>query len=154
MENFCRLAGEKNRSMKDAFAMFRDGDVRYYLSDTSDYQLMYEVMPGQFRVVPLGLEKYQVRFDHLWSVNKSSGSAKKKAAQWMLYYMLSDPAQSALGVRSLEGVPLSEYIRDEVFFDVYNGDLLQIQNHIPKVNPQGSEWIQENQEYKKKWEDR
>ncbi len=154
VENFYQLAKEKDRDMEDAFGMFRDGQVRYYLSDTADYQLMYEAMPGQFQVVPLGFDRYQARFDHLWSVNKSSGKAKKKAAQWLIFYMLSDRAQNALGVKSLEGVPLSETIRNNVFFEVYNGDLLQIQGHIPNVEPGGSDWIQKNLEYREKWENR
>ena len=68
--------------------------------------------------------------------------------------MLSDRAQNALGVKSLEGVPLSETIRNNVFFEVYNGDLLQIQGHIPNVEPGGSDWIQKNLEYREKWENR
>lgn len=155
VEQYSQLAQDNGWKMGDALELFTDGQVQYYLSDTGDYQLMYEKLPGQFQVAPMGFDQYQVRFDHLWSVSKSSGKSKKKAAQWLIHYMLTDRAQNALGVKSLEGLPLSAVIRDTVFFDVYNGDLLQIQSHIPNVAPAGgSQWIEEAQEYRKKWEDR
>lgn len=136
--------------MTDSYAMFRDGKVQYYLSDTSDYQMLTEDMPKQFQVVFPWDDSCFVRFDHLWSVNGGSSDDQKKAGQWLIYYMLSDSAQHILGIRNLEGIPLSENMCNS-FLEVYQGELSEVQQYLPKLEAGGTDWINKNNEYMKKW---
>lgn len=151
---FERLAGQGGITNDNAYIMFRDGKVEYYLADTSEYQRLTQEMPAQFQVVFPDIDNYLARFDHLWSVSASAGKKQKKAAQWMIYYMLSDTAQNVLGVKSLEGIPLSRTILEEVFAQAYNGDLPDISNRSAQVSIGGSQWLEENRDYKKIWEDK
>lgn len=134
----------------DAYQLFVEGTVESYLSDTGDYQQLTEELPAQFRVeLPEG--KLRARFDQLWSVSAASDKYQKKAAQWMLCYLLSGNAQSILGVRELEGIPMN---RDmcEVFADVYQSDLASVVGEIPKAQAGGSEWLEENRACQESWE--
>ena len=83
-------------------------------------------------------------------MNAASDKNQKKAGQWLIYYMLSDYAQHVLGIRNLEGVPLSRSICDN-FVEVYQGDLQQVEQLLPELKVGGSEWIRKNNEYMEKW---
>lgn len=137
--------------MTDSYKMFQTGEVQYYLSDTSDYQMLTEDMPKQFQVAfPLETRCF-VRLDHLWSVNAEISDAQKKAGQWLIYYLLSDSAQHILGIRSLEGIPISENMCNS-FLEVYQGELSEVQQYLPVMETGGSDWIARNNEYMKMWE--
>ena len=125
---------------------FLQGMVKYYLSDTSDYQLLYEQIPGQFQVIHLGKELMKGRLDHLWSVNINSGRQEKKAAQWLIYYMLSDTAQNELAVKSLEGLPLNKNIFQQVFLEAYQGSLPRLEESVEELPVGDGEWIHKNNE--------
>ena len=151
VETYQSLAETADKNMlQDGFSMFEEGLVSYYLSDTGDYQMLTEDMPMQFRVIFPSSKTCFVRFDHLWSVNAASDKNQKKAGQWLIYYMLSDYAQHVLGIRNLEGVPLSRSICDN-FVEVYQGDLQQVEQLLPELKVGGSEWIRKNNEYMEKW---
>ncbi len=151
MKAYQQLANEEGKNMQtDAYQLFVEGTVESYLSDTGDYQQLTEELPAQFRVeLPEG--KLRARFDQLWSVSAASDKYQKKAAQWMLCYLLSGNAQSILGVRELEGIPMN---RDmcEVFADVYQSDLASVVGEIPKAQAGGSEWLEENRACQESWE--
>lgn len=115
------------------YQRFLQGDVKYYLSDTSDYQMLYEQIPGQFQVAYVGKELVKGRLDHLWSVNIGAGKPEKKAAQWLIYYMLSDTAQNELAVKSLEGIPLNKMIFEKVFLEAYRGNLTELEEQVGSV---------------------
>lgn len=115
------------------YQRFLQGDVKYYLSDTSDYQMLYEQIPGQFQVAYVGKELVKGRLDHLWSVNIGAGKPEKKAAQWLIYYMLSDTAQNELAVKSLEGIPLNKMIFEKVFLEAYRGNLTELEERVGSV---------------------
>lgn len=155
VENWAQIAGEHKKSVtEDGLEMFRNGEVEYYLSDTGDYQWMTEEMPAEFEVMFPAMESGVVsaRFDHLWSVNAEAEPARKKAGQWLIYYMMSDSAQSVLAVRNLEGIPLSRQICD-VFMDVYQNELSQA-GDFQSVVIGGDEWEKGNKEYMGKWRSR
>lgn len=150
-EEYEMLADEKGYDpITDSYEMFRNGAVQYYLSDTGDYQMLTEDMPKQFQVVFPWKDSCFARLDHLWSVNAESSDAQKKAGQWLIYYMLSDSAQHILGIRSLEGIPISENMCQS-FLEVYQGELGTIQKYLPELKTGGSDWISKNNEYMKKW---
>lgn len=128
----------------EAWQDFLKGKVQYYLSDTSDYQLLYEQIPGQFQVAYPEQGAVRGRLDHLWSVNGESGRDEKKAAQWLIYYMLSDTAQNELSVKSLEGVPLNRTIFTQVFLEAYRGNLPELDGRIQTLSVGDGESIQEN----------
>ncbi len=117
------------------YQAFLQGDVKYYLSDTSDYQMLYEQIPGQFQVIYVGKDLGKGRLDHLWSVNGGSGKQEKKAAQWLIYYMLSDTAQNELTVKSLEGIPLNKMIFEKVFLEAYGGNLTELKERVSSAVP-------------------
>ncbi len=148
--NYQKLAAENKRDMnQDGCQMFIDGESDRYLSDTADYQRLTKELPAQFRV-ELPTEGARVRFDHLWSVNKASGKYEKKAAQWMLYYMLSANSQNVLGVRELEGIPMNRTMY-QVFQDVYQADLGMVDGQIQKAPAGGSQWLADNKKYMESW---
>lgn len=154
VSTYQKLAEKNGKDMmRDGYELFKDGKVKYYLSDTGDYQRMTDEMPMQFKVMFPSEADCEVRLDHLWSVNAVSGKAEKKAGEWLIYYLLSDSAQQVLGVKELEGIPLSRTMCD-VFIDVYQSELSRVQDYIPEVSVRGSRWAQENKEYMKKWKDR
>ena len=128
----------------EAWQDFLKGKVQYYLSDTSDYQLLYEQIPGQFQVAYPEQGAVRGRLDHLWSVNGESGRDEKKAAQWLIYYMLSDTAQNELSVKSLEGVPLNRTIFTQVFLEAYRGNLPELDGRIQTLSVGDGKSIQEN----------
>lgn len=151
VEGYQKQAQEAGRNMiYDGYDMFREGMTDFYLSDTGDYQMLTENMPKQFQVVFPWTDTCRIRLDHLWSVSAAAGDAEKKAGQWLIYYMLSDGAQHVLGIRNLEGVPLSEAICRN-FIEVYQGELGEIEQYLPKLEVGGSDWIAENNEYMKAW---
>lgn len=151
ISTYQKIAEKNGRDMlHDGYELFKDGKVNYYLSDTGDYQRMTDEMPMQFQVMFPSDAACEVRLDHLWSVSAASGKAEKKAAEWLIYYMLSDSAQQVLGVKELEGIPLSRTMCD-VFVDVYQSELSKVEEYIPEVSVRGSRWAQENKEYMKKW---
>ncbi len=153
ISNYQSIAKKNKRDMmKSGYELFKEGKVEYYLSDTGDYKRLADEMPMQFRVMFPSQETCQVRLDHLWSVNAAAGKEEKKAAQWMICYMLSDRAQNVLGVRSLMGIPLSRSMCD-VFMDVYQSELSKVGDYIPKVEVKGNEWMREDKEYRKQWKD-
>ncbi len=150
ISDYQKLAAEKGRNMnRDGCQMFIDGEADRYLSDTGDYQRLTKELPAQFRV-ELPKEGEKVRFDHLWSVNAASGKYEKKAAQWMLYYMLSANSQNILGVRELEGIPMNRTMY-EVFQDVYQADLGMVDEQIQKASAGGSQWLADNKKYMESW---
>lgn len=135
-----------------ALQNFLQGKVYEYYSDTGDYQILTEKIPAQFETEipdPQKVPELILRPDHLWSVSEAAGSDEKKAAQRLLSFMLADRAQNILGVRYLEGVPVSKAMCD-VFFDVYYGDLGAAEDYLAAAAPKGSQWLKENQEYIKK----
>lgn len=148
--DYQKLAAENKRDMnQDGCQMFIDGESDRYLSDTADYQRLTKELPAQFRV-EFPTEGARVRFDHLWSVNKASGKYEKKAAQWMLYYMLSANSQNVLGVRELEGIPMNRTMY-QVFQDVYQADLGMVDGQIQKAPAGGSQWLADNKKYMESW---
>lgn len=154
VKEYEQFTKEQNRNMMtESYAMFRDGKVKYYLSDTGDYQMLTEDMPKQFQVVFPWENVCFARFDHLWSVSADALEHEKKAAQWLIYYMLSDSAQHILGIRNLEGIPLSKNMYNS-FLEVYQGELSQIQEYLPKLEVGGSEWIDENNGYMDTWKNK
>lgn len=155
IETWAQIAEEHEKSVtEDGLEMFRSGEVEYYLSDTGDYQWMTEEMPAEFEVMFPSMENDMVsaRFDHLWSVNSEADPARIKAGQWLIYYMMSDSAQSVLAVRNLEGIPLSRQICD-VFMDVYQNELSRV-GDFQSVVIGGDEWEKGNKEYMGKWRNR
>lgn len=150
IEEYRQLSEEEGMDpYEDACRMFQDGLVGKYLSDTEDYKQLTEAMPAQFQVeLPEG--EIRVRFDHLWSVSAASGKYEKKAAQWLLNYMLSGNAQSILGVRELEGVPVNKEMC-QVFTDVYQTDLAAAAGQIGEAAAGGSQWLSENLQYMEQW---
>lgn len=151
IEEYRQLAKEEGKDIRtDAYQLFIDGAAESYLSDTGDYRRLTEDLPAQFRVeIPEG--NLRVRFDHMWSVSASSDKYQKKAAQWLLSYLLSGNAQSILGVREMEGIPMN---RDmcEVFADVYQADLATAVGRIPEAAAGGSGWLEENRAYQENLE--
>ena len=151
IEEYRQLAMEEGKdARKEAYELFTEGAAESYLSDTGDYRRLTEDLPAQFKVeIPKG--DLRIRFDHLWSVSASSDKYQKKAAQWLLSYLLSGNAQSILGVRELEGVPMN---RDmcEVFADVYQADLAAAVGKIPEAAAGGSGWLEENKAYQEGFE--
>ncbi|WP_432627733.1 protein kinase domain-containing protein [Brotaphodocola sp.] len=141
---------QSQRKSEEGYELFKDGQVKFYLSDTSDYRRINEEMGGQYLVILPFEKQFEVRFDHLWSVNANSDENQKKASEWLIYYMLSDQAQNVIGVKSQRGVPLSRRMC-EVFADVYEGDL-KLKDEIQNGRALGSEWMQENQRYIREWE--
>lgn len=138
-------------ALSRAYRDFLEGKVQYYLSDTSDYQLLYEEIPGQFSVLYLEQKGVKGRLDHLWSVSAGAGKHEKKAAQWLLYYMLSDTAQNSLGVRSLEGIPLNRNIFQQVFLEAYGGNLPEIGGQLEKLAVGDGRSIRENYKCWDRW---
>ncbi len=132
---------------KDACQEFLDGNVQYYLSDTGDYQHLYEQIPGQFQVIYPEQDLAEGRFDHLWSVSADAGKKEKKAAQWLIYYMLSDTAQNELAVKSLEGIPLNKTIFQQVFMEAYQGNLPGLDEKIRQLPVGDYESICDNYQY-------
>lgn len=152
VEEYQKQAKEADRNMMcDGYAMFKEGVTDFYLSDTGDYQMLTEDIPKQFQVFFPWTDICRIRLDHLWSVSSSAGEAEKKAGQWLIYYMLSDGAQHILGIRNLEGIPLSEAICRN-FVEVYQGELGEIEQYLPKLEVGGSDWIAQNNEYMKEWQ--
>lgn len=150
IRDYQKLADENKKDMNaDGCQMFIDGEADRYLSDTGDYQRLTKELPARFRV-EFPSNDVQVRFDHLWSVNGTSGKYEKKAAQWMIYYMLSANSQSILGVRDLEGIPVNRTMY-EVFKDVYQGDLGAVDSQIQNASAGGSQWLAENKNYMESW---
>lgn len=135
-------------SERIGYELFQTGEVDYYLSDTSDYQQLTEDMPAQFQVLLPPADVTPARFDHMWSVSARTSDDAKKAAQWIIYYLLSDSAQNILGVRNLEGIPLSKEM-STVFMEVYQNDLAQIESSITNAQIKDSSWWNLSLDYKK-----
>ena len=131
---------QQELNAQDALNAFLEGTIAEYDSDTRDYQFISKQIPGRFEVTVL--ENSVLWPDHWWSVNASSSKEQKKAAEWMIYYMLSDRAQSILTVQGGEGVPLSHKI-GTVFLDVYQGDLEKIDDTLSAGTYADSEWMTE-----------
>lgn len=146
-----RKQSRMKEELSDAYRDFLNGNVQFYLSDTCDYQLLYEQIPGQFQVTYPDQKLAGGRFDHLWSVSKESGKKEKKAAQWLIYYMLSDTAQNELAVKSLEGIPLSRTIFTQVFTEAYQGNLPGLDEMIQSFPAGDQESIYRNQEFWDAW---
>lgn len=96
---------------QEAYSLFKGRQAAYYLSDTSDIRRIQEDMAGVYSVYLVtpeqtGLPAY-ARFSNLWSVSKDCGEAERKAAMRLLYYMLSERAQTAMCVKGKQGVPLN-----------------------------------------------
>lgn len=64
--------------------------------------------------------------------------------------MLSGNAQSILGVRELEGVPVNKEMC-QVFADVYQTDLAAAAGQIGEAAAGGSQWLSENLQYMEQW---
>jgi len=142
----------KNKDgLSDAYEDFLQGDVQFYLSDTSDYQLLYEQIPGQFQIIYPEQALVKGRFDHLWSVSSNSEKNEKKAAQWLIYYMLSDTAQNELTVKSLEGIPLNKTIFQQVFMEAYQGNLPELDGKIQQLSVGDNKFIRDNYEFWNTW---
>lgn len=146
-----RSLQQHKAELPEAYQKFLQGDAKFYLSDTSDYQLLYEQIPGQFQVIYPKEEKLQGRFDHLWSVSRDAGRHEKKAAQWLIYYMLSDTAQNELTVKSLEGIPLNKTIFQQVFMEAYQGNLPGLDGKIQNLSVGDYDTICGNYEFWNTW---
>jgi serine/threonine protein kinase len=117
----------------DAIQAFEKGTVDQYFSDTSDYTEINQTLQAQYSLEIPDMEEPE-RFDHLWSVNKSMQGSKKdiqnrkRAGEWLIYYLLSEQGQETLGYAS--GVPLNKNACDN-YFNVYQGELHDMQKYLP-----------------------
>lgn len=141
-------AGEQGWDWKwDGLSLFQKHAVQRYFSDTSDYPAVNETLTAQYRLeFPNGAG--MARFDHIWSVNgeiggsRSEDANKKKAAQWLIYYLLSGSVQDVIGAQNGLGIPVNKSACD-MFFEVYGGELSELIPLIPD-DIGGSEWIRDN----------
>lgn len=153
IQDFEKTANQAGRDfLRDGYEMFQEGEVQFYLSDTGDYRLISEHMAGEYQVMLPQDGQMEARLDHLWSVSASAGKEEKKAAQWLLRYLLSDNAQNILSVRNMEGIPLSKTMC-EVYFSVYQGELSGLKAHISEDYISGGGKNGEYLAYMKQWED-
>lgn len=113
--------------------LFETRQIAEFVSDTSHYSSLSEILAGQYRVAFPEKEHMEARFDHLWSVSAecSEDKNKDKAAQWLIYYLLAGAAQEELVLRGGEGLPLNRNACD-VFFDIYQGELGELRDMIPE----------------------
>ncbi|GEM_PF-114928 len=125
------------------YHLLRDGETVYYLSDTKDYRKMSQEMAGYYDVAVPGADTYPVRFDYLFSVNSSAGKNEKKAAQWLIYYLLSDTAQDVLTIQHAKGVPLNKRMCND-FADVNSSDFADIGILMEQVTLTGSTTVSQN----------
>ncbi|MDD3253282.1 MAG: serine/threonine-protein kinase [Lachnospiraceae bacterium] len=148
-EEYEKIAQENGADMfASGYQLFKDNKVKYYLSDTSDYQMLTEDLPMEFGVQFPKQENCVIRPDHLWSVSAVSGEDQKKASEWLISYMLTDSAQRVLGVKSLEGIPLSRNMCD-LFAQVYQKDLEKVKDYAETADVKDSRWIGESIKYKR-----
>ncbi|MGL5436051.1 MAG: protein kinase domain-containing protein [Lachnospiraceae bacterium] len=109
IETYKELAQENQwNQSEEGYQLLKENEITYYLSDTSDYRQMSQEMPGYYDVVFPNRNSYPIQFDYLFSVNESAGKDEKKAAQWLIYYLLSDEAQDVLAIQNMKGIPLNK----------------------------------------------
>lgn len=96
---------------QDAYSLFKDRQAAFYLSDTSDIRRVQEDMAGVYSVCLVTPERtgspVYARLSNFWSISKSCSEEEKEAALRLLYYMLSERAQTAMCVKGKQGVPLN-----------------------------------------------
>lgn len=93
--------------MDESYRAFVDKKAAYYFSNTSDYRRIKEDMAGIYTMVFPGNESVTGSFSDVMSVNAQSSADEKKAAERLLYYLLSERAQDALSVRGKRGLPVN-----------------------------------------------
>jgi len=84
----------------------------YYLGSTDDYEAVRASLGGIYRmVVPVTLwkeKKLKGTFTHLWSIDGSLEGEEKRAADSMVYYLMSETAQDVLNLQCGNGLSLNK----------------------------------------------
>lgn len=98
---------------------FISGETAIYFSDTSSYSELLELIPARFTAVAVESDRALCGFTGLWSISADANKNEKKAAERLLFMMLSDNSQDILRLQSGSSVlPVSKAALTE-FSKVY-----------------------------------
>lgn len=113
LENEATGAAGEEFDAEAARAKMLEGKAGYYLSDTSEYQMVQNDMAGIYKVLLLKDMPLKGRFSNLWSVYDKSPAAEKKAGVRLIYFLLSKENQQILNLQNSNGIPLHKEVFEE-----------------------------------------
>lgn len=91
---------------------FLKREKAFYLGSTDDYEMIRASLGGIYQMVVLNTlqeeGKVKGRFTHLWSINGSLENDDKRAADSLVYYLMSERAQDVFNVQDGNGLSMNK----------------------------------------------
>ena len=87
---------------ENAADMFLSGQAFAYFSDTTEYFVVQNALPGRYKLLYIDKDRVLCEFRDLWSVGTCDGY-KREVAERLLLFMLSDFSQDNLYIQNHSG---------------------------------------------------
>jgi serine/threonine protein kinase len=81
---------------------FFSAEAEMFVSDTMDFLGVQEALPARYRLLRIDAQRVECSFRDLWSISNSAAN-ERRAAEWLLLFMLSENAQDFLYIRNSTG---------------------------------------------------
>ncbi len=99
-------------SAEKGYEPFLKREKAFYLGSTDDYEMIRASLGGIYQMIVLNTlqeeGKVKGRFTHLWSINGSLENDDKRAADSLVYYLMSERAQDVFNVQDGNGLSMNK----------------------------------------------